>query len=95
MGWLDDGIRNTLITSTCLGESGSFYIHTDSDGVCQGFGGWRLSDDMILQILKTLEVKNWEDLKGKYCRVDSVDGLLKGIGHITKEKWFYPEKHSN
>lgn len=50
----------------------------------------------IARILKTVGVEKWEDLKGKYVRVDRGEGwggLIEGIGHITDDSlWFYPKK---
>jgi len=33
----------------------------------------------------------WEDLKGRHCRVDVIDGEVKGVGHAAEERWFYPD----
>lgn len=49
----------------------------------------------IARILKTIGVSQWEDLKGKFVRVESADewGLIDGIGHITDDAlWFHPKR---
>ena len=50
--------------------------------------------EFILRILSVLEVENWEDLPGKTIRVetDGEFGSIRGIGHIIKDVWFYPER---
>lgn len=47
-----------------------------------GFGA-----DLILKILQTLEVNNWENLKGTNLRVRRGDSRIQAIGHIYKDKW--------
>ena len=45
----------------------------------------------IIELMKTLEVTKWEDLKGKYIRVETGSGWGSGItriGHLMKDKWF-------
>ena len=47
----------------------------------------------VQRILNTVGVSKWEDLKNKFVRVDGERfGSIKGIGHITEDRWFYPEK---
>ena len=53
----------------------------------------KLSGFWIKRILEVVGVEKWEDLPGKYVRVDGEEwGEIKGIGNITKDKWFYPKK---
>ena len=44
----------------------------------------------IIELMKTLEVDNWENLKGKYVRVEGQGwgGKITKIGHLIKDKWF-------
>ena len=43
----------------------------------------------IMELLKTLEVEDWEQLKGKFVRVEfSKDNDIIRIGHLIKDKWF-------
>ena len=80
-------------------------IHIKFDGTSQGYGGdafdtWDESKkkrigtaygcEAIMEILKTLDVENWEDLKGLHVRVkkDKSYGVIKSIGHIIKDQWF-------
>lgn len=53
--------------------------HSSSDG----YGA-------IIELMKTLEVDSWEDLKGQYVRVESEGwgGKILRIGHLMKDKWF-------
>lgn len=44
----------------------------------------------MMKIMDTVEVEKWEDLQGKYIRVES-DGwgsTIHKIGNIIKDKWF-------
>ena len=55
----------------------------------------------ITEILNTLEVKTWEELKGKYIRAESngIGSTCEKIGHLMKDKWFsfreFFEQHEN
>ena len=44
----------------------------------------------IIELMKTLEVESWEELKGKYVRVEieKWGGKIIKIGHLMKDKWF-------
>lgn len=91
---LDDGDRG-LLTATLFMNYG---------GASQGFGGYSLylpksfnhhklmsvAGHFIWRCMEIGDVRKWEQLKGKAVRVRTEDGLIKGIGHITKEDWFYP-----
>lgn len=83
------------------------FVHLDYGGSGQGFGGYGLDQydkatdkrkgsaygiAFIKGILDTLEVEKWEDLKGTHCRAEATFGKVLAIGHILKDKWFYPEK---
>lgn len=82
------------------------FLHLEFDSAGQGFGGYSLDTydeklkkrvghafgtQFILRVLETVGVDNWEDLEGKTIRFDTKDGLIIGIGHIIKNKWFYPK----
>lgn len=81
------------------------YIRFDK-GVCCGIGGYVLdfydksskkrvcsskSMDAISKILDVIGVKNWEELPGKYIRIED-DGewgsTIDKIGNIIEDKWF-------
>lgn len=83
------------------------FLNLDYGGVGQGFGGYGLDRycketerrlgtayglAFIMRILDVLEVANWENLTGEHCRVDAEHSKIHGIGHILKDKWFYPQK---
>ena len=44
----------------------------------------------IIELMETLEVRSWEDLKGQYIRIESQGwgGRATKIGHLIKDKWF-------
>ena len=90
---------NAKITGTMLGfeDHGIFtwmiYLEWKGGGV--GFGGYVIGGesgvDSIKEVLNTVGVEKWEDLKGKYVVVESegLGGRALGIRNIIDEsKWF-------
>jgi len=76
------------------------------DGAGQTFGGYCLDRwdekekrrigtayglDWILQLLKTLEVRNIKELEGIPVRVEASMSKVHRIGHFLKDQWFDPE----
>lgn len=79
------------------------YIYVEGAGWGGGMGGYCLdhwcsevghygSSDgygAIIELMKTIEVDKWEDLKGKYVRVHVDEhNTIDRIGHLMKDKWF-------
>lgn len=80
------------------------YLTLKGDGWCYSYGGYCLdhwfsdpgkysSSDgygAIIELMKTLEVESWEELKNKYVRVEieGWSGKIFRIGHLMKDKWF-------
>lgn len=76
----------------------------EGEGWGCGFGGYCLdhwfseigqhnSSDgygAIIELMKTLDVESWEELKDKYVRVEieGWGGKIIKIGHLMKDKWF-------
>jgi hypothetical protein len=70
----------------------------------QSFGGYALylpksfrhhamnsvAGHFIWRCMEIAGVSAWDDLVGKTIRVEIIGGLIKGIGHIVKDDWFYP-----
>lgn len=90
-----DGIYNAKITYTKLGfeDHGCLIFVLTLEG-----GGWGVNygnycHGAIIQLLNTLEVDNWEDLKGTYVRAEFKDSMIKRIGHLIKDQWFDYEKY--
>ena len=46
----------------------------------------------IMKILDVVGVEKWEDLPGKYVRVEAEHDKVHKIGNITKDKWFSPKE---
>src|SRR5262245_13714484 len=62
-------------------------------GGSQGFGGYNNNSNLswyLKRLFVVLDVQSFEDLAGKYVRVQSKDGLLVAIGHIVEDRWFNP-----
>jgi hypothetical protein len=88
-------IQNAKIESTMLGYEGhgiiTAFITLDYGGAGQVFGGYRLESTMyewVKQVIDIVGVTRWEDLKGKYIRVESDNGKITRIGHLMEDKWF-------
>lgn len=92
-------IQNAKIVSTFLGREDhdipTCFLQLDYDGASQSFGGYNLRNSLragfVMDVLDALEAASWEELPGTYIRVDAEQFKIKGIGHITKDNWFYPE----
>ena len=80
-----------------------------SDGTSCVFGGYELdtydkttgkrecqkySMELITEIMKTVGVKKWEDLIGKYIRVitEGCSTPIRKIGNLMEDKWFDIDK---
>jgi hypothetical protein len=104
-------IKNAKISCTMLGYEDhgifTFSITLDYGGSGQGAGGYCIyskGDDskngyamgIIPKILKTVGVNSWEQLKGKYIRVNSCHEEVKAIGNLLEDKWLnFKEYFSN
>ena len=88
-------MKNARITKTYLGSEDHgpiYYLYLDYGGAGQAFGGYTLctgfTHDAIFDLLKTLEVENWEKLPETFVRVHSDSRKIYNIGHVLKDKWF-------
>lgn len=84
------------------------FVFCKGEGWGCGFGGFGLDTydkskdrrvgvafgiEFISRILETLEVSEWEKLKGTPLRVETEGwgGGITKIGHYVKDKWFDPK----
>jgi len=91
-------IENCEIKSTMLGMENHNIMSLDLNlggfGWGVSFGGYRIDgpDGMacLKELLKTLEVGKYEDLKGLYVRAanQGLGGKCLAVGHLMKDKWF-------
>lgn len=66
----------------------------DSEGKFLGRRGTAYGCEWIRRCMEAVGVEKWEDLPGKYVRIEREDGyqgLAVGIGHIVENKWFRPK----
>lgn len=83
------------------------WLHLEGPGWGQGFGGYALdvwsekdkervphvSCGIFLSgVMRAVNVQSWEDVPGKYIRVEKRDGLIVAIGHIVNDVWFWPKQ---
>jgi len=54
--------------------------------------GTAYGTEAIIDILQTVGVGSWEELRGKHVRTSIEDGLVRRIGNILKDVWFSPEE---
>lgn len=81
------------------------FLYLDYGNSTQGFGGYPLDVlamdkkgrvggswgmNFIMQTMKAVGVDQWEDLPGKYIRVEIEGGKINGITGILGDKCFYP-----
>lgn len=85
----------------------TFYVHVQTNAFTCGIGGyqngvghlgaktWKGNGSAIVAMMKimdTVGVSRWEDLVGKYCRLDCTgvrgSASVKKIGNILEDKWF-------
>ena len=66
---------------------GNGYLGADDDDFQSESG---LGLVAMMRIMDVVGVSRWEDLKGKYCRVESESwgSSIHKIGNIIKDKWF-------
>lgn len=89
---------NAIIRGTdiCIEDHGHLtaYLHLEYDGSGQSFGGYALDNQFaavfLRKVMETLEVTNWDDVKGKAIRVKADNSHVYAIGHFIKDKWFAP-----
>lgn len=98
-------IMNGRITETRLGKKHdclSADLIIEGDGWGGGFGDYILAHwsgtnkptcgaGAIAELLKTLDLEKWEQLRGTYVRAKCVGGCggeITAIGHIYKNQWF-------
>ena len=92
--------KNAVIKNVKLGfeDHGilTAYITLDYGSLNQAFGGYGLGGPcasvFIQQVLETVGVDNWEDLKGKPIRAMSDHAKVYKIGHYIEDKWFDPSE---
>ena len=97
-------IESTMLGSEDHGIM-TCYITLCGDGWVCSYGGFALDTydknlkrrvgtaegmDALMLLMDALEVKKWEDLAGKYVRVETTGwgGEIVKIGHIIKPNWF-------
>lgn len=85
------------------------YLYLEWPGAGIAFGGYALDEfnvkhqrrvgvaasiDFIQRIMEVVGVSKWEDLKGKYIRLDTEGwgGKALGIGNLLEEEWLYPQQ---
>lgn len=82
-----------------------FYIYLEFQGSGCGFGGYSLQGfdknkgkvmysgkglESIVNVMETVGVDKWEDLKGKFIRIEHTGwgGTVTKIGNLMEDKWF-------
>ena len=85
----------------------TFFVNVETNAFNCGIGGyqngvgqlgaktWKGNGSAIVAMMKimdTVGVTRWEDLVGKYCRIDCTgvrgSASVKKIGNILEDKWF-------
>ena len=99
LGFEDHGIMTAWITCD-FGGSGQGFGGFGMDGPIKDADGKHLRREgvawgmeFLRRVLETLEVREWEQLKGKPIRIrrDEDYGKIIAIGHFHKDRWFNPD----
>ena len=92
LGVEDHGIFTCCLTLEGAGWGCGFggYALDTWDGTKRERVGTAIGFNAIIKLMKTLDVENWEELKGKLVRVETEGwgGRITKIGHIIKNQWF-------
>ena len=84
-------IANGQIVNTFFGNSDTFGYCIDITYTFNGFSGhytlFLRQQEKIEKLFEMLEVKNFNDIKGQYIRIEYVGLKPLKIGHIIKDKW--------
>lgn len=100
-------VEITDVTLSMSGGYLRFYVFLEGNGFKGNYGGYVIGHGFLgskefsaengyglvamMNIMNVVGVENWEDLKGKYCRVKIENGCgdtVKAIGHIINDQWF-------
>lgn len=93
-------IVNAQIISTALGPGASdyrgfcFWVYVKFELAEQGFGGF-LSKDLkihLSKLLSTVGVGTWEQLPGKFLRIEHDNSRIYRVGNIIENEWYSPEE---
>jgi len=96
---MKEEIKNAVIEDTMLGFEDHgiptlSLVFDFGDGAHQGSVGYHLGgiymEQQVLGILKTLDVRNWESLKGQRVRIKRLEGWngkITAVGHFMKDEW--------
>lgn len=96
LGWEDHGILTCMVSLEYGGSGQGFGGYTFDEPVREGGEfkgriGTAYGMEFVARILKVVGVEKWEDLKGKYVRVDASHTKVHRIGHVIEDRWFDPE----
>ena len=93
LGIEDHGILTCMVMIEWKGGGCGFggYAFDHSDG--ERTIGSAFGCEFIRKTLEAVGVDKWEDLKGKYVRVEhgGLGGTILRIGHIVEDRWFNPK----
>jgi len=71
----------------CIGYGGYVLYSPGVNGKCTGSA---FGCTAIFELLQVVGIDSWEQLKGKYCRLDIEEGRgpVKRIGNLVKDRWY-------
>lgn len=92
LGFISNGIFSFCLTLTIQGGGAvniGGYVMDSYDKEKEKRIGTAYGMDLVMRILEVVGVKTWEELEGKYIRINNVrlgDSVTK-IGNLMKEDW--------
>lgn len=94
LGYEDHGILTAMLFLD-YGGSGQSFGGYALDAPPKDRTGGRVPTELcgfhVSRILKVVGVEKWEQLVGKFCRVDADFGRVYRIGNVLEDNWFSPE----
>jgi len=95
----------TCASITMTDRGLTFYLVLNGGAIGAKFGGYLIGNHYVgtdeyssdgagivamMKIMDVIEVTEWEDLVGKYCRIEyeGLDTVVHKIGNIIHNKWF-------
>ena len=64
----------------------------DSNGRFVERVGTSFGCQYLMEVLRTLELRDYSELVNTVVRIDHEHTKIHGIGNALKDKWFYPDK---
>ena len=92
LGYEDHGIVTAIVDLNYGGSGQDFglYSLSEYDKEHDRQKGTAFGMEFIIRTLDVVGAETWEELKGRYVRVQATMNKVISIGNIVEDKWFTP-----